>query len=103
MNAHKTPRTLDPTRSINDYCGWEHVCTDLSTFHDYIDGPELEKTCADLDAILGPKAGRDLFVGEIPNVDKGTHHTPGAPIICSECGGINIALAKKDDSEESRD
>ncbi|KAH0525480.1 hypothetical protein TsFJ059_007845 [Trichoderma semiorbis] len=96
-------KTLDPTRSINDNCGWEHVCTDLSTFHDYSDGPELEKTCADLDAILGPKAGRDLFVGEIPNVDKGARHTPGAPIICSECGGINIALAKKDDSEESRD
>lgn len=103
MNAHKIPRTLDPTRSINDNCGWEHVVTDLSTFHDYSDGPELEKTCADLDAILGPKAGRDLFVGEIPNVDKGTRHNPGAPIICSECGGINIALAKKDDSEESRD
>ncbi|EHK24330.1 glycoside hydrolase family 2 protein [Trichoderma virens Gv29-8] len=96
-------KTLDPTRSINDNCGWEHVCTDLSTFHDYSDGPALEKTCADLEAIFGPKAGRDFFVGEIANVDKGTRHNPGAPIICTECGGINIALAKKDNSEESRD
>lgn len=96
-------RTLDPTRSINDNCGWEHVCTDLTTFHDYSDAPELEKTCADLDAILGPKAGRDMFVGEIPNVDKGARHTPGAPVICTEFGGVNIALATQDGGEESRD
>ncbi|GFP54236.1 hypothetical protein ACSS6W_001915 [Trichoderma asperelloides] len=97
-------KTLDPTRSINDNCGWEHVCTDLTTFHDYSDAPELEKTCASLDAILGPKAGRDMFVGEIANVDKGAAHNPTAPIICTELGGINIALAKTDaDGEESRD
>ncbi|KAM0252841.1 hypothetical protein ACHAQJ_007527 [Trichoderma viride] len=96
-------KTLDPTRSINDNCGWEHVCTDLTTFHDYSDGPELEKTCADLDAILGLKAGRDMFVGEIANADKGARHNSGAPIICTELGGINIALAKKGAEEESRD
>ncbi|KAL7790817.1 glycoside hydrolase family 2 protein [Trichoderma ceciliae] len=96
-------KTLDPTRSINDNCGWEHVCTDISSFHDYSDGAELEKTCADLDAILGPKAGRDLFVGEIGNIDKGARHNPGAPIICTELGGINIALAEKGAGEESRD
>ncbi|TFB05027.1 Beta-galactosidase [Trichoderma ghanense] len=96
-------KTLDSTRSINDNCGWEHVCTDLSTFHDYSDGPELEKTCADLAAILGPKAGRELFVGEIPGVDKGSRHTPGAPMICTECGGINIALADEHAGRESRD
>lgn len=97
-------KTLDPTRSINDNCGWEHVCTDLTTFHDYSDAPELEKTCASLDAILGPKAGRDMFVGEMANVDKGAAHNPTAPIICTELGGINIALAKTDaDGEESRD
>ncbi|PTB43552.1 glycoside hydrolase family 2 protein [Trichoderma asperellum CBS 433.97] len=97
-------KTLDPTRSINDNCGWEHVCTDLTTFHDYSDAPELEKTCASLDAILGPKAGRDMFVGEIANADKGAAHNPTAPIICTELGGINIALAKTDaDGEESRD
>ena len=96
-------RTLDPTRSINDNCGWEHVCTDLSTFHDYSDGPELEKTCADLGAILGLKAGRELFVGEIAGIDEGSRHTTGAPIICTECGGVNIAPADKDAVEDSRD
>ncbi|PTB67642.1 glycoside hydrolase family 2 protein [Trichoderma citrinoviride] len=96
-------KTLDPTRSINDNCGWEHVCTDLSTFHDYSDGPELEKTCADLGAILGLKAGRELFVGEIAGVDEGSRHTTGAPIICTECGGVNIAPADKDAVEDSRD
>lgn len=80
-------KTLDPTRSINDNCGWEHVCTDLTTFHDYSDAPELEKTCASLELILGPKAGRDLFVGE-------TKHRPGAPIMCTEFGGVNIAPNK---------
>lgn len=44
-----------------------------------------------------------MFVGEIANVDKGTRHDPGAPIICTECGGVNIALAKKDAGEETRD
>ncbi|KAM0463461.1 hypothetical protein ACHAO4_000176 [Trichoderma viride] len=98
-------KTLDPTRSINDNCGWEHVCTDLTTFHDYSDAPELEKTCASLDAILRPKAGRNMFVDEIANVDAGARHNPTAPIICTELGGINIALAKKDadGEEESRD
>ncbi|VUC20123.1 unnamed protein product, partial [Clonostachys rosea] len=73
-------KTLDPTRSINDNCGWEHVITDLTTFHDYADGPELEKTCESLDAILGPKAGRNLFVREIPGRDPGARHLAGAPV-----------------------
>lgn len=93
-------RTLDDTRSINDNCGWEHVLTDLSTFHDYADGPELEKTCADLKAILGLKAGRDLFVPEIAGSDPGAKHISGAPIMCTEFGGVNIASAKKDDGED---
>lgn len=86
-------RVLDPTRSVNDNCGWEHVVTDLTTFHDYADGPELEKTCANVDAILGLKAGRDLFVAEIPGADPGCRHKPGAPIMCTEFGGVNIAPA----------
>lgn len=87
-------RTLDPTRSINDNCGWEHVLTDLSTFHDYSDGPELEKTCDSLDLILGKKAGRDFFVQPIAGLDHGAKHTSGAPVMCTEFGGINIAPAE---------
>ncbi|PHH60281.1 hypothetical protein CDD81_1871 [Ophiocordyceps australis] len=79
-------KTLDPTRSINDNCGWEHVCTDLTTFHDYSDGPELAKTCGSHDLILGPKAGRDLFVAS-------ARHQTGAPVMCTEFGGVNIAPA----------
>ncbi|KAM4062047.1 glycosyl hydrolases family 2, sugar binding domain-containing protein [Hirsutella rhossiliensis] len=89
-------KTLDPTRSINDNCGWEHVCSDLTTFHDYSDGPDLQKNCASLDLILGPKAGRDLFVGD-------AKHLPGAPIMCTEFGGVNIAPAKPEGGAADRD
>lgn len=77
-------KTLDDTRPINDNCGWEHVCTDLTTFHDYSDGSELSRICESMDNILGPKAGKDLFVGQ-------TRHQDGAPVICTEFGGVNIA------------
>lgn len=65
--------------------------TDLSTFHDYSDGAELAETCASLDAILDKKAGRHLFVPSIDNSELGTQHKPGAPIMCTEFGGVNIA------------
>jgi len=77
-------KTLDPTRPINDNCGWEHVCTDLTTFHDYSDGPDLAKTCQSLEEILKPKAGKDMFVGD-------SSHRHDAPVICTEFGGVNIA------------
>jgi hypothetical protein len=79
-------KTLDPTRPVNDNCGWEHVVTDLTTFHDYSDADELAATCASLGAILGPKAGRAMFVG-------GAAHAESTPVICTEFGGINIARA----------
>ncbi|KAF4984095.1 hypothetical protein FZEAL_634 [Fusarium zealandicum] len=96
---------LDNTRSINDNCGWEHVLTDLTTFHDYSDGPEIEKTCASLDGILGPKAGRGMFVPPIPGVEEGAAHKSGAPVMNTEFGGVNIAPVKKGDEEgdENRD
>lgn len=77
-------KTLDPTRSINDNCGWEHVCTDLTTFHDYSDGPALKDICSSLESILQPKGGRDMFVG-------GARHQQGAPVMCTEFGGVSIA------------
>ncbi|GAB1209907.1 hypothetical protein APSETT445_008695 [Aspergillus pseudonomiae] len=93
-------KTLDPTRPINDNCGWEHVSTDLTTYHDYSDHPALTATCSDFDnGILGQKSDRDMFVRPIPSAgsqlgDPGTQHTPGAPVICSEFGGVNIIPAK---------
>ncbi|KAL7629580.1 hypothetical protein AAE478_001102 [Parahypoxylon ruwenzoriense] len=97
-------KTLDPTRPINDNCGWEHVLTDLSTFHDYSDHPELSETCATLEGILGKKlAGRDFFVGPIPHGDGGTRHREGAPVICTEFGGVNIAPATAEGEDKARE
>lgn len=84
-------RTLDPTRPINDNCGWEHVATDLATFHDYSDAPALASTCADLSSILDEKADRDVFVLPILGRDPGAMYMADMPIMCSEFGGVNIA------------
>ncbi|KAF2248763.1 glycoside hydrolase family 2 protein [Trematosphaeria pertusa] len=83
-------KTLDPSRPINDNCGWEHVCTDLSTFHDYSDGEALTQTCVSLEGILAPKSGRGIFVPSTSG-DPGSRHKDGAPVLCTEFGGINIA------------
>jgi hypothetical protein len=83
-------KTLDDTRPINDNCGWEHVLTDLTTFHDYADGDALTKTCATMEGILGAHGGRPLFLAVVGN-DSGSSHTATAPVICTEFGGINIA------------
>lgn len=84
-------KTRDPSRPINDNCGWEHVQTDLTTFHDYADGAQLAATCSALDGgILAPKAGRPLFVAPL-GADQGSAHNPSAPVLCTEFGGINIA------------
>ncbi|KAF2855709.1 glycoside hydrolase family 2 protein [Plenodomus tracheiphilus IPT5] len=89
-------KTLDQTRPVNDNCGWEHVITDLTTFHDYSDGEALTATCKGLeDGILARKAGRDMFLGALGGDgdagDLGSRHVDGAPILCTEFGGINIA------------
>ncbi|KAI1828608.1 glycoside hydrolase family 2 protein [Xylaria intraflava] len=87
-------KSLDPTRPINDNCGWEHVLTDLSTFHDYSDAPTLSKSCATLERTLDRDwAGRPMFVGPIGDKDPATKHRPGAPVICTEFAGVNIAPA----------
>lgn len=96
-------KTLDPTRPINDNCGWEHVCTDLTTFHDYADAPELTKTCSTLEGILDKKAGRDVFSAALPGKDPGASHRKGAPVLCTEFGGVNVAPAKDDANAGERD
>ncbi|KAK6381578.1 hypothetical protein LTS17_004637 [Exophiala oligosperma] len=92
-------KTLDPTRPINDNCGWEHVLTDLTTYHDYADSPELATSCSKLESgILDKKSEREMFTKPIHAgsvcVDPGAQHKQGAPIICTEFGGVNIAPAK---------
>ena len=83
-------KALDPTRPINDNCGWEHVLTDLSTFHDYTDGDALTETCKTLEGIVAEKGDHDIFLPKIP-ADQGSSHQPSAPILCTEFGGVNIA------------
>ncbi|KAJ5354604.1 hypothetical protein N7541_005648 [Penicillium brevicompactum] len=103
-------KNLDPSRPINDNCGWEHVKTDLTTFHDYSDSAELADTCASMPGILGPKGGHDMFSKPIYSgysgtvmLDEGAQHTPGAPVICSEFGGVNIAPPKDSAAAGERD
>lgn len=96
-------KTLDPTRPINDNCGWEHVITDLTTFHEYADGPKVEEICATLPGIVhrmtGETNNRAVFLQPIYGsgavvLDGGSQHKSGAPVICTEFGGVNIAPAK---------
>jgi hypothetical protein len=98
-------RVLDSTRCINDNCGWEHVHTDLTTFHDYAEPFKLTKTCASIEDLLYQKRDREIFVAPIrrdSNFDLGSKHAEGAPVLCTEFGGINIApsavsvIGKKD-------
>lgn len=92
-------KTLDSTRPINDNCGWEHVVTDLTTFHDYADGDELTRTCAEVTGILAPKSNRPIFLPPISSPsDPGSAHQEGAPILCTEFGGVNIARASVEKS-----
>ncbi|KAE9994680.1 hypothetical protein EG327_005126 [Venturia inaequalis] len=95
-------KTLDPTRSINDNCGWEHVITDLTTFHDYTEAPALTKTCASIEGIVDKKSNNNVFVDAIAG-DVGCKHVPGAPIICTEFGGINIAPAQGEKAAGEKD
>ncbi|RMZ72711.1 glycoside hydrolase family 2 [Pyrenophora seminiperda CCB06] len=99
-------KVLDPTRPVNDNCGWEHVVTDLTTFHDYADADELTNTCKTLDGILAKKANRAMFLAPMEKpVDVGSKHTAGAPVICTEFGGVNIAreAAAGGDGDKTRD
>ncbi|KAI8942586.1 hypothetical protein NX059_000644 [Plenodomus lindquistii] len=84
-------KALDQTRPVNDNCGWEHVKSDLTTFHDYSDGDALTETCKTVEGILGLKAGRSMFVVPTEEGEEGSRHRDGAPIICTEFGGVNIA------------
>jgi len=87
-------KTLDPSRPVNDNCGWEHVITDLSTFHDYADANGMAERCVDLHATL--TRGRGMFLGPIHGsngeVDEGSKHQRGAPVLCTEFGGVNVAV-----------
>lgn len=96
-------KTLDPTRPINDNCGWEHVVTDLSTFHDYADADGMAERCKSVQSIL--ERGKPMFLREIHGpdgaYDEGSRHQRGAPIICTEFGGVNGASSQDPERKEN--
>jgi beta-galactosidase/beta-glucuronidase len=101
-SLYYTTKTYDPTRPINDNCGWEHVVTDISSFHEYADAQGMTDRCASLKEIVA--RGRPMFLGPIYEprgsgvADPGSRHLPGAPVMCTEFGGVNVAAA----NDESR-
>lgn len=71
-------KSLDPTRAINDNCGWEHVQTDLSTFHDYADANGMRERCQSLKEIIG--RGRAMFLSKFSAAVPNNHiHTTSPP------------------------
>lgn len=96
-------KTLDWTRPINDNCGWEHVATDLSTFHAYKDGDGMAERCASIKSVLG--IGKEMFVKPIHGIggeyDKGSEHERGMPILCTEVGGVNISAVADPEQREN--
>ena len=79
------------------------MCNDLTTFHDYADGPQLAETCKTMQGILNPKADREVFVSHTSNAlrsDVGVKAREGAPVLCTEFGGVNIASSNSDGSRE---
>jgi hypothetical protein len=86
-------RCLDPTRPINGNDGWENVITDITTIHDYRDYEELATTYKDLSSLpkLAGNSGKVILVQEIAGVDPAAQHVRGAPIMCTEFGGLNVA------------
>jgi beta-galactosidase/beta-glucuronidase len=89
-------KSLDPTRAINENDGWQHAITDITTIHDYRDYDELNVTYQDVSTIpeypFDPK--KRLFLPEIPGVEPEVFHKPGAPLMNTEFGGINITPPK---------
>lgn len=56
-----------------------------------------------MEGILGPKAGREVFVNQTSNnllSDAGVKPRKGAPVLCTEFGGVNIAPKKGDETGE---
>lgn len=75
-------KSLDPTRAINDNCGWEHVQTDLSTFHDYADANGMRERCQSLKEIIG--RGRSMFLSKFSTTIPNHHiHTTSPPLLHS--------------------
>ena len=88
-------KSIDPTRPVIDNDGWEHVCGDIWTVHDYEGNPEIfSKHYASLDALKDFKpAGKDHYVNG---------YTPGLhPIMVTEFGGIKYSAEQHDSHDKN--
>lgn len=81
--------------------------TDLTTYHDYADHDELAENCSKMEGgILGKKheGKRDMFLRPITSngvvLDSIPSHKEGAPVICTEFGGVNIAPSASESTGE---
>ncbi len=80
-------KSLDSTRLVVDNDGWEHLCTDVLTVHDYLNEPEqLSRRYGSHDAlqktIKKRPVGRDLALDGVV--------TDGLPVVLSEFGGLRL-------------
>jgi hypothetical protein len=109
QSTDKPRRNLDPSRPINDNCGWEHVLTDLTTFHDYADAPLLTDRSRTVESIT--TTGRSVFLPPLTEkqgedyetqTDPGSAHLPNAPILCTEFGGVNITSDSSDQQQQQQ-
>ncbi len=84
-------KSLDSSRLVIDNDGWEHICTDILTIHDYESSVAVMRDrYAHLEKILEflPN-GKKLFIG-----DK---QYDNQPIIVSEFGGIRFSQDENSD------
>jgi hypothetical protein len=87
---------------VNENCGWEHVQTDLITFHDYSDVAQITERCSTLDLVLKNTSDKQLFVRPIADAvgEERNSDPPIAPILCTEFGGLNISPAAGTQAKE---
>lgn len=85
-------RSLDATRPVISNDGWEHVCSDLLTIHDYTsNGQTLSSHFACMSSVLRlHPGGRALFAQGASYEDQ--------PVLVSEYGGIKYAPNRPSDS-----
>ncbi len=80
-SMYRLTKQLDPTRLVEDNspCNFDHVATDINTWHAYLPGYEWQKT---LDQIC-----RDTHPGSVWNFTGGRTQAD-QPMFNSECGNV---------------
>ena len=81
-DMYRLAKRLDPTRMVEDNspCNWDHVETDINTWHFYING--YEQVRAHIEEVVS-----HTFPGSTFNYIGG-HVQTAAPLMNSECGNV---------------